>query len=284
MIFGEYSVLNGSDALAIPNHRFRAKWEFSEGNTDERLKDLAYYLKSLEWKDLNTMFDHAAMLNDVGGGLFLDSNIPSGYGAGSSGALTAAVYQRYFQGIGDDIVRLKSIFSRIEDHFHRSSSGLDPLVSYFNRYIRIRNGNKVELVAKPENPFINFSFYLLDSGKSRKTSIYVDIYKNKITNTVFANKLLKPLISTTDYAIDSFLAGDEMRTFNFFQQISELQLLYMNEMILPELTYLWEQLLDSGLAAMKLCGAGGGGFYLIMLDNNFDHKLLAEKNISKLRV
>jgi mevalonate kinase len=284
MLFGEYSILSGSDALAIPNVRFSGKWQFQEGKKDERLIKFADYLKICDWKELNTVFDHKAMLDDAHSGLVFDSNIPSGYGAGSSGALTAAVYHRYFQAIDGDINRLKSLFSMIENHFHYSSSGIDPLVSYFNRYIRIRNGNKVELITKPENQFVQYSFYLLDSGKSRKTAQFVDIYKKKITNTVFVNQLLKPLINTTDYAIDSFLSGDEIRTFQFFQHISELQFLHLNEMILPELTEIWEQLLDSGYAAMKLCGAGGGGFYLLMTDNKFDHETLREKNISKVLI
>lgn len=284
MLFGEYSILNGSDALAIPNIRLKAKWDFKSEKTDERLLNLAYYLINCEWKDLNTCFDHEFMINDVRSGLFFDSNIPAGYGAGSSGALTAAVYNRYFEKYDNDVSRLKSIFSRIEDHFHHSSSGIDPLVSYFNRYVRIRNGNKVDLIAKPEIQFDNYCFYLLDSGKSRKTAEYVDIYKKKLKNTVFINQLLKPLISTTDCAIDSFLAGDEIRTFQFFQSISELQFLHMNEMILPELTGIWEQLLDFGNAAMKICGAGGGGFYLIMADKQLDPDILNEKYISKVPI
>jgi mevalonate kinase len=42
-------------------------------------------------------FDLAELKNDVETGMYFDSSIPQGYGVGSSGALVAAIYDRYAQ-------------------------------------------------------------------------------------------------------------------------------------------------------------------------------------------
>ena len=40
-------------------------------------------------------FDLDQMASDISKGMYFDSSIPPGYGVGSSGALVAAVYDRY---------------------------------------------------------------------------------------------------------------------------------------------------------------------------------------------
>jgi mevalonate kinase len=42
-------------------------------------------------------FDLAELKSDVETGMYFDSSIPQGYGVGSSGALVAAIYDRYAQ-------------------------------------------------------------------------------------------------------------------------------------------------------------------------------------------
>ena len=73
-------------------------------------------------------------------GLYFDSSIPQGYGVGSSGALVAAIYDKYASDkitvlenlTRDKLLKLKSIFSMMESFFHGKSSGLDPLNSYLS--------------------------------------------------------------------------------------------------------------------------------------------------------
>ena len=66
-----------------------------------------------DWRKINEDFDQ---------NLYFDSNIPQGYGLGSSGALVAAFYDRYalnkINYIGkftsDKIALLKNIFAKME--------------------------------------------------------------------------------------------------------------------------------------------------------------------------
>jgi mevalonate kinase len=75
--------------------------------------------------------------NDVETGMYFDSSIPQGYGVGSSGALVAAIYDRYAQDKNCSrefnswkLLQLK--YSLKWKLFSRKSSGLDPLNSYLS--------------------------------------------------------------------------------------------------------------------------------------------------------
>jgi mevalonate kinase len=71
--------------------------------------------------------------------MYFDSSIPQGYGVGSSGALVAAIYDKYAQNkitvlenlTREKLLELKIFFSQMES-FHGKSSGLDPLNSYLS--------------------------------------------------------------------------------------------------------------------------------------------------------
>jgi mevalonate kinase len=57
--------------------------------------------------------------------MYFDSTIPQGYGVGSSGALVAAIYDKYAQDKSRfsrthsrKIITVKNIFSQMESFFH----------------------------------------------------------------------------------------------------------------------------------------------------------------------
>ena len=61
--------------------------------------------------------------------LTIDSNIPIGYGLGSSGAVTACIYERYaVKTTKQETTRTR--LAQMESFFHGKSSGIDPWVSY----------------------------------------------------------------------------------------------------------------------------------------------------------
>jgi mevalonate kinase len=60
------------------------------------LKRFADYLETLQNDQPELVFD-LAELKSVETGMYFDSSIPQGYGVGSSGALVAAIYDKYAQ-------------------------------------------------------------------------------------------------------------------------------------------------------------------------------------------
>ena len=116
------------------------------------LSQFSSYLKTLDINlDLNSFDKH------VKKGMYFDSSIPKGYGVGSSGALVAAVYEKYANNkitVLENLTRekllvLKAIFSKMESFFHGKSSGLDPLNSYLSIPILIKSKNDINVTGIP---------------------------------------------------------------------------------------------------------------------------------------
>ena len=188
ILFGEYSVIQNSMGLLIPYPLFEGKLTFRRDNTtviDPELKAFSLYLKQLQDSGhLNFKFDQSSFEFDISQGLFFNSTIPQGYGVGSSGALVAAIYDRYEQDFSNsfDILKLKAIFSQLESHFHGSSSGVDPLISYLNSPVLIKSKNELGTISIPKFTKDKGGIFLLNTKRSRKTEPLVNLFLEKSRN------------------------------------------------------------------------------------------------------
>ncbi|MCF8058519.1 MAG: mevalonate kinase [Bacteriovoracaceae bacterium] len=271
LLFGEYSVIQNSNALATPYPLFEGKLAFekqNKGQRDPELSALARFLKkSEEGGDLKFDFDVSSFSFDVGQGLFFDSTIPQGYGVGSSGALVAALYDRYGQKYVEndlDISTLKARFALMESHFHGSSSGFDPLVSFLNRSILKKRDEGLLTIQFDENPDATGALFLLNTGRSRKTEPLVNLFLEKCKSEEFSYLCEKELTPITNHCIDSFLNHDSISLWEHFLLLSRFQFEHFRPMIPKLYIDLWEQGLESKDYLLKLCGAGGGGFLMGM--------------------
>jgi mevalonate kinase len=150
------------------------------------LKDFVDYLRNID-KDL-VAFDFENLQQDVNGGMFFDSSIPQGYGVGSSGALVAAIYDKYAKDkitvlenlTREKLLRLKTIFSEMESFFHGKSSGLDPLNSYLSLPILIKSKDNIEATGIPSQKTNGKgAVFLLDSGVVGETAPMVEYFHGK---------------------------------------------------------------------------------------------------------
>jgi mevalonate kinase len=270
LLLGEYSVLDGYPALAVPNSHISAWWDYSNESEEYRSKLLEYgkYLFELfiKWPELT--FDYEKFKMELKNGLKLQSEIPEGYGAGSSGAFVAAVFDR-FVAYGEEITteQLQKIFSSMESHFHGVSSGLDPLVSYLAKSCLVRHGTStiVEELCMPSHG----RMYLFDSKIKRNTWSLVNLYKVKCRESKEFSEATQSLGKLNEAAIDKLLRDDE--TFiHAIQEISHIQLDFFGDFIPESIQNKWRQGLISGDFTMKLCGAGGGGYFLVIVRKNFE--------------
>jgi len=78
-------------------------------------------------------------------GLIFKSSIPLGYGLGSSGALTAAAFDKFYTDKNLDLPELKTLLARSENFLHGNSSGLDPLTIYLDQVL-IVEGDRIETI------------------------------------------------------------------------------------------------------------------------------------------
>lgn len=257
LLFGEYTVIHGEDTLAIPLYKKTANWDYDDLEFESR-ESLDKFIDYLIVQGIGKV-DLKRFSNEWKDGLFLESNIPKGYGAGSSGSVVASVYDAFMDKETTDYNELRALFIKMENFFHGSSSGVDPLVSYFGKSIHLSKGD-VHLIDS-ESLLIN-NLYLWDSGVSRSTAPLVDWYKSSY------NEFLKPiveekLIPANQKLITSYLDNNKSSFKQFFEQLEKIQLKYLVPMFPRKIKDSLLVLKENYDISFKLCGAGGGGYYLI---------------------
>lgn len=267
LLFGEHTINRGSDALAIPYPNFGGDWAYSEDfSKQQHLPALANYLQLLQnEKTLQTRINLTAFHDELSKGLFFDCNIPVGYGLGSSGAVCAAVYDRFgLENINrtdnSRFSELKKGLAQIESFFHGNSSGTDPLISYLRQPTLIRADGQIETVALPE--VSNLTFFLLDTGIPRSTEPLVKYFLNRCEDAALLQKIKTHLVWQTNHAIGTFLKTDWQLLFDNVSEISRFQIEEFPDMTPSVFHDIWKAGLQGNLYRLKMCGAGGGGFIL----------------------
>lgn len=276
LLFGEHTILQGSSALALPLPLFQGQWDWAAvedaPNLQRSLPQWSQYLAAQQATgELEVKLDLARFASDLQAGLYFRSNIPDGYGTGSSGAVCAALYARYALDPIDreDATRypaLKRILGQMESFFHGASSGTDPLIIYLNRPILLNATGTIASIPLPTWPNVEdgFQFFLLDTGLSRSTGEWVNLFLDRCKASNYQQKIQSLLNPVTEAAIQVFQQAQWPELYSHWQQISALQQELMQPMIPLPFQALWQQGLAEGHFALKLCGAGGGGFLLGM--------------------
>jgi mevalonate kinase len=257
LLLGEYTILNGSKALAIPYTDFTGKWSFTASDSEAAQLSRASLLRFMSHHS-EKYLDRPRLAQDVDKGLWFDSSIPHGFGVGSSGALIAAIYETYGYK-QETILADKNSLAKLEDFFHGSSSGIDPLVSLIQNPLLIHSFDNVESYDRPVNLE---GFFLLNTGKARQTGSLVSIYQEKMKDPEFKRGCAEVLSREVNFAINEILSNNGSNLFHHLWLISKFQWEYFPEMIPTQMRSLWLQGLESGEYVLKLCGAGGGGFVL----------------------
>lgn len=274
LLFGEYGIIEDSQGLTLPYSFYKGALKFSSLQTDferqsnESLKQYAQYLQTLELP-LEYALDLKQLEWDLLEGLFFDSNIPQGYGVGSSGALVAAIFERYsvekYQAetiSKEQLKDLKRIFGQLESYFHGTSSGIDPLICYMNLPILIENRESVDKVSLPVQKEGKGAIFLIDSGEVGETGPMVQIFFEKMKTEGFRKTLKEEFIRYNNACIDHFLKKDMNPFFKNLRALSLWAYDHFKPMIPKSLYSAWKDGLDTNAYYLKLCGSGGGGYIL----------------------
>lgn len=275
LLFGEYGIIKDSKGLSIPYNFYNGALKMNDNSSEiaiksnESLKRFVAYLQGIDNKLV--AFDFEKLQQDVDAGMYFDSSIPQGYGVGSSGALVAAIYDKYaFNKITvlenltrEKLLKLKSIFSEMESFFHGKSSGLDPLNSYLSIPILINSKDDIEATGIPSQKSDGKgAVFLLDSGIIGETAPMVSIFMENMKQEGFRKMLKNQFIKHTDACVDDFLKGDIKSLFSNTKKLSKVVLNHFKPMIPQEFHELWKKGIDTNDYYLKLCGSGGGGYIL----------------------
>lgn len=271
MLFGEHSIACQSHALVVPFFEKSAGWDFCPESQQtaaikasaENLHSFVNYLKSAP--DLQAIFDIQGFEAELQKGLFFKSTIPQGYGAGSSGALVAAVYERYYIGQKtNDLKQLKVLLARIESFFHGSSSGIDPLCCLLQETLKMDENGDLLPLSDFSQKMDDFpvKIFLIDTQTTSSTAILVAHFKEKLLQYSFFKKLSEQYIPANKRAIESFVKGDFSVFLTEAERISVLQQKELGRMIPDEFQKYFGIISPEKPFTLKLCGSGGGGYIL----------------------
>lgn len=250
----------------MPLKQFRGYWaQSNDRNLQQNLPAFAEFLSEKKFPFLKI----EDFKNDLNQGWYFESNIPTGYGAGSSGALVAGILKKYGNAAflrKQSIPDLKNICGKMESFFHGSSSGTDPLISFLNKPIHLKKSGSEEasLPAKREN---GLTFFLLDTKLSRSTTPFVNHFLERMKEPTFAKKVESELMLFNQKAIESFLKNEEEELIENFEKISHFQFENFQKMIPDFLNGVWREGLGGDIFKLKICGAGGGGFMIGLTEN-----------------
>ncbi len=258
ILFGEYAVIKGADALILPCENYSGYLEVTNLEVDKNL--WSFYESLNESMILKSQLDLQQLRYDIKNGLRFVSNIPQGMGLGSSGALCSAVFHKYAFDNKTEFELLKEYFSLMESHFHGKSSGVDPLVSFVKETLYIDSDKKTSIVERPNLKELG-KFHLLNSNIQRQTAPLVHSFLKDFSDPSLAEEL-KSFIKLSNTCIDNLFKNDKVKFRQNFKLISEFQLNFFKNMIPKTLLSTWKLGLESDEFYLKLCGAGGGGFFI----------------------
>ncbi len=270
ILFGEYTVLLGAAALAMPLPAFGGVWQQNITKKKDALAtDLDNFMQFLIHNNELFLMDTAAIEKQMSVGLHFDSDIPLGYGLGSSGALSAAAYDIFCTEKTENVTVLKNIFSQMESHFHGASSGIDPLVSYLQQPIMLQNNRAQSVPVAFDFLAANTGFFLINTNKRRYSEPLVKWFKAQCEDSYFIEKCRAELCHFNEAAIAALLEKNAPDLWKQMTQISSFQYENLKPLIPADFLDSWKQGLESDYFKIKICGAGGGGF-LLGYTRNYD--------------
>ena len=269
ILFGEYSMIFDATALMIPLTKFSAQWRFASHldasggmASNSSLQCFSDYLSTAN--ELKNIIDLQRLNHELYYGLFLSSNVPSGYGLGSSGTLVAAVYDAYAKQKTDDYLKLKEIFGKMECYFHGSSSGIDPLQCYLGQPFKI-TPKGVQLLS---DDFLKKDIHicLIDTKIKSNTKPLVNHFKKQREDSDFLKHFQTEYQPCVKTCIDTMISGDKEQFFKSLKKLTKGQMEFLRPMITDNTLDLFTANYDFNFG-VKISGSGGGGYVLGFTDN-----------------
>ena len=269
ILFGEYSMIFDATALMLPLRRYKAQWKMNPAldqpgkqASNKSIRKFRQYLSENE--ELSPMFDFQRFDADLDQGLYLDSDVPSGYGLGSSGVLTAAVYKRFAATPIKDLLELKGVFGKMESYFHGSSSGIDPLECYVNRAFII-DPERIAYLGEEFMPYGTHVF-LVDTGIKSNTKPLVQYFKEKCEDPEYMKAFQTEYVPCVKACMQHLIKQEREEFFVSLRKLTDGQLKFLRPMITDNTIDLFLEKPDFHIG-FKISGSGGGGYVLGITDS-----------------
>lgn len=278
MLAGEYGVIVGSEALTVPLNDFYAQIALPDDSMDPNtilqsvssLRELFHYIQSLPDNSLCAVPKIEELDDMLKKGYFIHSTIPEGYGIGSSGAVSALIYDQFFeQQKVLDLKAQRQDLALIESFFHGKSSGVDAMSCYSGHPLHFLSGGEIiRIETDPIHPPQGYRFFLLDSGQVLKTDPLVKIFLNNMKKVDFKNEINENYFSLIQKFIGTLKLKIDADPALIFRAISDFQWNHFRDMIPDKMEDSWIEGQVSNSYYLKLNGSGGGFMLGIAHENS----------------
>jgi mevalonate kinase len=268
MLAGEYGVIAGSEGITVPFRKFSARLAVREGDTQDpmiinsvsSLRKLLIYIRSLPKNSFYASPDTEEFEGILKKGYYIDSSIPHGYGIGSSGAVSALVYDRFFNKEKElTLQQQRKDLATLESCFHGKSSGVDAMTCYTESPLHfLPDGEIRRLETDPLTPRGGYRFFLLDSGQVFDTAPLVRLFLEKMKNKDFAKMIKGDYAGLIQKLIGTLNGSADYDPALIFRAISDLQWNHFLPMIPENMKEAWINGQVSNIYYLKLNGSGGG--------------------------
>ena len=265
VLTGEHAVLRGKEAIAFPHPTFslklvyRKKKEFSITANPFQSVVRSLIGRALEWLGQDARsFDS--------GEVDIQSQIPIGAGLGSSAALCTAIARLVIWKTGTDESSWIPLSTHLEDVFHGKSSGMDVHAIAHGRPIEFSMSRGARPLAGVERlP----RFELYDSGLRGQTLDCVEKVKHwRHVHPQRADRFDQKMDDATRLAKEGLIefqkdvSRGEDRIARAMQDAQNCFETW--GLLTPDLIGQKHELLKQGALAVKLTGAGLGGFWVAL--------------------
>ena len=268
VLAGEHTVLRGGSAVALPHPDFSLKLSFTPGTSsgltvfpDSATAVIRDLLRAVEdrWQNEDRSFPKPQ------GELKLESTIPIGSGLGSSAALCVAMTRWLAGPLGIPAAEIQEFATQLEHRFHGRSSGMDIAVTSAGQPVAFSMERGAKALGVRSLP--KFTFH--DTGLRARTSdcvVKVEAFREE--NPILAMKtdeLMGLATRNSTEGLIRFSAGDPEGLRLLAQGMKQAQEAFYTWKLVPdEGRRLEADLFDQGALAVKLTGAGGGGFLVAL--------------------
>ena len=269
VLTGEHAVLTGAEALVLPHPEYSLWLEWTEGHTGTGLKIEPESISGVV-RDLLGSLEHQAAGTSgrlpVDGALTIRSSIPLGGGLGSSAALCVALVRWVSPYLNIPSEKERELATVLENAFHGRSSGMDVAVASAARPIRFRmNTDPAPL---DWEPLPRFTFHdtgfrsptrecveRVDAFRRTEPSLAADADKSMGQATIDAVRGLDWYSQGRTEEGLAALAGAMKRAHECFRVWGLLPNSIERQI---------SNLMTQGALAVKLTGAGSGGFLVAL--------------------
>lgn len=286
MLAGEYGVVAGGSALTIPFPSFSARIrpmgevppgrEQDAAESREYLKAIYNYLKVLPEGTFHAAPD-LELYSSLMEQFWLETDIPVGYGLGSSGVASAAVYDVFFPGSENlTLTQQRNDLAAIESFFHGKSSGVDALTCYKGIPLYFTDKGEVFPVEfDPSKIPGGYFFFLLDSAQRLDTGPLVAHFLEQMNQRDFAVSVKNEYLVMNQKLIETLLGERDADPGLLVRVLSDFQFTHFRKMIPDHMVDIWIEGQVSGEYYLKLNGSGGG--YLLGITHESQKESLGER-------